>query len=134
MMTTVAAGPPATVIGTAETDKIRILSEGRAGFLPTGDFGPGQRIPPKRTCLLGVYWALQHAILRGGMSGVGGKPDLALLERQPESKHAAFARVAQADLEQLQQDVDALEKKIADLPDAPVAKEDEGPAPPSSAR
>ncbi|OLD39800.1 MAG: hypothetical protein AUI57_01895 [Candidatus Rokubacteria bacterium 13_1_40CM_2_68_8] len=90
-------------------------------------------IPSKRKCMVGVYWAIQHAISRGGMSGVGGRPDLALLEKSSSGKQSVFKRVEQPDLDQLAQQVDDLEKKIAAFQDAPVAKNEEVPTPPPSA-
>ena len=82
--------------------------------------------------MLGVFWAIQHAILRGGHSGVGGKPDLALLEMSAGGKQRLFKEAEQADIDQLEQEIADLEEKIGAFQDAPVPKDAEVPAPPET--
>jgi len=90
------------------------------------------KIPSRRVCMLGVFWTIRHAIRRGGSSGVGGKPHLALLSFR-DGKHPKFVRVEGGDYEQVVAEVDALEKKIGDLPEGAIPKESEVPSPPAAA-
>ncbi len=77
-------------------------------------------------------WAIQHAIVRGGHSGVGGKPDLALLEMSARGKQRLFKEAEQADIDQLEQEVADLENRTGAFQDAPVPKDAEVPKPPET--